>query len=153
MVKSDLTSVLEVSFPRVVGRAEHRHLLGCFRSVRLFLFHRCGGKVGLEILALGPKSSSIRWRRYSARVCLFGSPSVTTCLPCRSLSSMLGPRYMVKILIPRLGRISLWRISPFLQFLIKNRQPEPADLLHHATVGSSLLDPTKLSLVRWPCGS
>jgi hypothetical protein len=60
-------SVPELSFPSLVGKAEHHHLPWCFRSVRLFLFYHCGWRVGLEILSIGIKSSSsIRWCRSTA---------------------------------------------------------------------------------------
>jgi hypothetical protein len=73
-----------------------------------------------------------------------GSPSATTCLMCQSLSSTLGPRKVVKIFIP------WWDKTLYVRFclsLIKNCQPYPADLHRHATIGSLLLQPTKLSLV------
>jgi hypothetical protein len=63
---------------------------------------------------------------------MFGSPSVTTCLLCRLLSSTLEPHYMVEIAIPWLDKILYVR---FCLSLIKNHRPYHADLHHHATVG------------------
>jgi hypothetical protein len=136
-VKSDLMLVLQVSFSWLVDRSEHHHWPWCFKSVWILLFYCCDWKVGLEILSFGIKSfSSIRW--HHSTMGMFKD----TCFLCGSLSSILGPCYMVKIVILWLDKYPLRWISPFLQFLIKNRQPYLTDLHRHVTVGSLSLKPT-----------
>jgi hypothetical protein len=76
-------------------------------------------------------------------------PSVTTCLLCGSLSPTLRPCHVVEIAIP------CWDKRSFVSFRlsrIKNHQPFPTDLHHHATVGSLSLKPTELTLVGQTCG-
>jgi hypothetical protein len=64
-----LTLVSGLSFPGLVGRAEHCHLPFFFRSVWLSLFYHHDWKVGHEILSVGTKvSSSIWWCRSTALV-------------------------------------------------------------------------------------
>jgi hypothetical protein len=60
------------------------------------------------------------------------SPSMTTCLLCRLPSSTLGTRDVVEIVVPCLNKI---RYVRFYLSRIKNRQPHPAGLHHHAIVG------------------
>jgi hypothetical protein len=63
--------------------------------------------------------------------------------------ALTHPRTSLWSKLPSLDwtRYLLWRISPFLQFLISNCQPYLTDLHHHATIGSLPLKPTELSLI------
>jgi hypothetical protein len=148
MVKSDLTSVPEILFPGVVGRAEHHHLSWCFKSVWLYLF------LSLWLKSRPPDHVDWHQKFFFHKMMLIHctkahlpSPSVATHLLCRLHPSTLGHHYMDEIAIPWLDKFPLCRISPFLRFFIRNHQPYLADLHPYTTVGSLSLNPTELSLI------
>jgi hypothetical protein len=93
----------------------------------------CGWRVGLEILSVSIKGSSMRRRQSTAWLHAFGPPSLTTYLLCRLLSSNLESRYAIDITIPFVDN-SLFTGLICSKFLIKNHEPYPADLHRHAIV-------------------
>jgi hypothetical protein len=78
--------------------------------------------------------------RYSG----YKTPTHTFCIDCTHLPLDL-------IIWLKLSSLN-WTASPTPRFLIKNRQPYPADLHRHAIVGSPSLNPTGLPLIWYYIG-